>query len=64
MSKHAPAPPLQNQKGQTFIEFILILLLLTTISFGFLKGFRTMVGGRWESMIRIISVPDGNFTIP
>lgn len=53
-----------NQKGQTFLEFILILLIMVTISFGFLKGFRYMVGTRWEVMLQIIGRPESTFNMP
>jgi len=55
---------LGNQKGQTFLEFILVLVIMITISFGFLKGFRYMVGTRWEVMLQIISRPDSSFKVP
>ena len=67
MSNHLtpPQPNLtRNQKGQTFLEFIFILLIMVTISFGFLKGFRYMIGTRWEVMVNIIARPDSTLNIP
>ncbi len=55
---------IKNQKGQSFLEFIMIMLLMVTISFAFLKGFRTGIGIRWELMLNIISRPDSSFRIP
>jgi hypothetical protein len=49
---------LNNQKGQTFLEFIFILLLLLLISFSFMRGFRYLVGTRWEIMLKIIAMPN------
>jgi len=49
---------LRDQKGQTFIEFILLLVILMTISFGFIRGFNTLIGTRWEIMLKIIAVPN------
>lgn len=49
-----------NQKGQVFLEFILILVLLVGISFGFMKGFRHLIGSRWQVMIQIIALPNGS----
>ena len=49
---------LKNQNGQTFIEFIFILLLLVTISFSFMKGFSYLIGTRWEVMLKIIASPN------
>jgi hypothetical protein len=49
-----------NQNGQVFLEFILLLALLVSISFGFMKGFRSFQGNRWETMIRIIAKPNNS----
>jgi hypothetical protein len=60
-----PKPTLvRNQNGQTFLEFILIMLIMVTISFTFLKGFRGLIGTRWEIMLRIIARPESTFNIP
>lgn len=54
-----------NQNGQSFIEFILILLILVTLSFGFMRGFNYYVGVRWETMLKIIATPESSMvTIP
>lgn len=59
ISRLKPKPKcLKNQKGQTFLEFIFVLLILITISFGFMNGFRYLVGTRWELMIKIIARPN------
>lgn len=49
---------LNNQKGQTFLEFIFILMLLVTISFAFMRGFSYMIGTRWELMLKLIGKPN------
>lgn len=49
-----------DQKGQTFIEFIFLFLVLISLSFGFLSGFRSYIGFRWEKMIKIIASPNEN----
>lgn len=49
---------LKNQKGQTFLEFIFILMILVTISFAFMRGFNRLVGTRWELMLKIIATPN------
>jgi sugar phosphate permease len=46
-----------KQNGQVFLEFILILTVIISISFGFMKGFRTLIGDRWQVMIQIIATP-------
>ena len=60
LRKVHPPDHLRDQKGQTFIEFILILVLLITMSFGFMTGFRHLVGTRWEVMLKIIARPNAN----
>lgn len=58
-SRLKPKPScLKNQKGQTFLEFIFILMILVTISFGFMKGFSYLIGTRWELMLKIIAKPN------
>lgn len=51
---------LKNQKGQTFLEFILVLLMLITIAWTFMTGFNHYIGARWEVMLKIIARPNGN----
>jgi hypothetical protein len=55
-----------KQSGQVFLEFILILALLMTISFSFMKGFRTLIGNRWELLVSIVAYPErkSNINIP
>ena len=48
-----------NQKGQVFLEFILLLVIFVTISFGFVRGFQRLVGSRWEIMLQIVAIPEG-----
>ncbi|MBY0413457.1 MAG: hypothetical protein K2Q18_04800 [Bdellovibrionales bacterium] len=65
-SRLKPKPTcLKNQKGQTFLEFIFILLILMTISMAFMKSFSLLVGNRWEVMLKIIARPNGSsVTLP
>ena len=51
---------LNDRKGQTFVEFIFILMLLIIISFTFMRGFNRLVGTRWEIMLKIIASPNAN----
>jgi len=56
---------IKNQNGQTFLEFIFILMILVTISFAFMNGFSRLVGTRWELMLKIIARPNQNsVTLP
>jgi len=50
----------KDQKGQTFIEFIFILVLLITISFTFMRGFTSLVGSRWGVMLKLIARPNAS----
>lgn len=52
-----------KQSGQVFIEFILILAMLVSISFGFMQGFRAFTGRRWQYMIQIIAKPQPSSSI-
>lgn len=52
--------PLSNQKGQTFVEFIFLLVLLITMSFSFMRGFNHLVGVRWEVMLKVIATPNSS----
>jgi hypothetical protein len=52
--------PLKDQKGQTFLEFIFLLLILMTTSFTLLRGFNAHIGNRWETMLKIIAIPNGD----
>jgi len=56
---------LKDQRGQTFVEFIFLLIILITISFTFMRGFNALIGNRWQVMLKIIGKPDNNdFTLP
>ena len=56
---------ISNQKGQTFLEFILLLMILITLSFGFMRGFNFYIGSKWEVMLKIIARPNaGSVRIP
>ncbi len=48
---------LNNQSGQSFVEFILLLLILFTLSWGVLKSVNGNVGKRWIAMTKVIMSP-------
>ena len=52
--------PTKNQKGQTFLEFIFLILVIVSISFTFMNGIRSFVGTRWELMVKMIAAPNPN----
>ncbi len=49
---------IDNESGQSIIEFILLLLVMILISFSVLKGFNAAVKARWVDMIATISSPN------
>ncbi len=50
--------PLNNDAGQTFIEFILLLLVLITLSMGMVGGFNNTVAKQWRALVKVISLPN------
>lgn len=48
---------LNNQDGQSFIEFILLLVMLVGISFGLLAGINGGIAKRWKAIVTIIVTP-------
>ena len=48
---------LSSKKGQTLIEFILLLLTIVILSLACIKLFNTGIGNRWEALIKLISKP-------
>jgi competence protein ComGC len=51
------ATQLKNNKGQTLIEFILLLLTIVIISLVCVKLFNSGIGNRWEALIKLITKP-------
>lgn len=47
----------KNQKGQSLIEFILLLLVLIIITFSMMRGFNSLIAERWKSLVQIIAAP-------
>lgn len=47
----------KNEKGQSLIEFILLLLVLVIITFAMMRGFNSLIAERWTSLIKIIAAP-------
>ena len=53
---------LEDEKGQTFIEFLLLLLVLITLSMGMVGGFNNTVAKQWRALVKAISIPNNNNT--
>ncbi len=49
-----------NESGQTFIEFLLLLLILITLSMGMVSGFNNTVGKQWRALVKAIALPNDN----
>ncbi len=49
-----------SHSGQTFVEFLLLLLVLMGISFAMIKGFNSGIGERWEALVRVIAAPSND----
>lgn len=52
----------KDQKGQTMVEFVLLLSGIVIISFSFMKILNGQVADRWERMANII-LDDKNQTL-
>lgn len=48
---------LKNAEGQTFIEFLFLLLVLMGLSFGVIAGFNGVVGKQWAAIVKAVAVP-------
>jgi len=48
---------INNQKGQSFVEFMFLLLVLLVLSFTLILGLNKGVGKTWKKMITTISAP-------
>ena len=44
----------KKQSGQTLVEFILILMGIVIISFGFMSAVNSNIADRWQKMATII----------
>ncbi len=44
-----------SESGQTFVEFIFLLAVLVTISYGLLAGINSAIGERWRGLVHIVT---------
>ncbi len=44
----------KNQSGQTLIEFILLMLMVVFLSFGYMKIVNGNLAKRWEKLVNIV----------
>ncbi len=48
---------LKNSDGQTFVEFLFLLLTIVLLAYGMLKVVNINIADRWTAMIETISSP-------
>ena len=48
-----------NQKGQTIVEFVLLLAVVSTISYAFVASINTFMGKYWTHSVNLI-INDGD----
>lgn len=47
-----------SENGQTFFEFIFLLLIMFVLSFTFFRGTNYAVGKRWTAFVKLITSHD------
>lgn len=54
----------ESHKGQTFIEFIFLMLVIMGLSFILVRGFGSGITQRWVLLVKIIAGPtDTNISL-
>jgi hypothetical protein len=43
-----------DQKGQTFIEFLLLLLILIGLNFTLIRGLNGAIAVRWKAIVEVV----------
>lgn len=51
--------PWLNQKGQTLVEFVLLLAVVCSISYGFVAGMNSFIGKYWTHSVNVV-INDGH----
>ena len=65
--KRVKPSPKKNQAGQSLVEFALLLLVVVTLSFSFIRLANTNLGRLWTAYVRLIvddPSQNGTLTIP
>ena len=52
-----------SESGQTFIEFLILLLVLISLSFILVKGVNNGIANRWELLIKMVASPNSDNVI-
>jgi hypothetical protein len=53
----------KSDSGQTFIEFLILLLVLIALSFALVKGVNNGIGNRWQLLIKMVASPNSDNVI-
>lgn len=49
-----------NQSGQSFVEFILLMAVLSFISFVMLRSFNSGIADKWKQIVEIVASPSAD----
>ena len=60
MSKRVENELIENQKGQSLVEFMLLLAIIVGISFAFMSGLNRGVAARWSAIANTLLVDTDN----
>lgn len=50
----------KDESGQTFLEFIFLLLIMVLLSFGLVNGFNSSLAKQWSALVKAISLPNSD----
>lgn len=48
----------KNQNGQSFVEFLFLLLILMGLSISMVTGFNGSVAKRWKAIVEAVAIPN------
>jgi len=52
-----------GQRGQTLVEFVLLLAVISTLSYAFVSIMNRNIGAYWEHCVNLV-INDGNPNLP
>lgn len=54
---------INNESGQTFVEFVLLLVVISTISYTFMAGVNSGLAKIWKKYIQLICPSETDLTM-
>ena len=57
--KNCPNKKFNSESGQSFVEFVLLMLVIISISYGYVAMVHTNLGTHWEKMVNVVINNDG-----